>query len=177
MERRDKLKEIDNKNCMCYYFDDIIRFMDRDTDFNILLNGKLYEEKFKNILIYDISYKTSMGAKPLRVRFNKIDGFIKIHNNIRYLVLFDYSYCDKVCDKIKYLVGEKSGIADSINHNFARIRIDSSDSSTIEKILTFHVIILIKSVVKACVRYFLTIFYFSPKDSPSKTMKDVFYFI
>ena len=30
---------------------------------------------------------------------------------------------------------------------------------------------------KACVRYFLINFYFSPNDSPSKTMKDVFYFI
>ena len=30
--------------------------------------------------------------------------------------------------------------------------------------------------LKACVRYFLTNFYFSPNDSPSKTMKDVFSF-
>ena len=30
---------------------------------------------------------------------------------------------------------------------------------------------------KACVHYFLTNFYFLPNDSPSKTMKDVFYFI
>ena len=35
-----------------------------------------------------------------------------------------------------------------MNHNFAKIRIDSYDSLPIEKILTFHnVIILIKSVV------------------------------
>ena len=32
-------------------------------------------------------------------------------------------------------------------------------------------------ILKPCVRYFLTNFYFSPNDSPSKTMKDVFYFI
>ena len=31
--------------------------------------------------------------------------------------------------------------------------------------------------VKACVRYLLTNFYFLPNDGPSKTMKDVFYFI
>ena len=88
-----------------------------------------------------------MGAKPLRIRYNKIDGFIKIHNKIRYLVLFDEK-CDKIWDRIKYLISKKSGIADSINHNFAIIRIDSYDSLPIEKILTFHiVIILIKSVV------------------------------
>ena len=32
-------------------------------------------------------------------------------------------------------------------------------------------------LLKACVRYFLTNFYFSQNDSPSKTMKDGFYFI
>ena len=30
---------------------------------------------------------------------------------------------------------------------------------------------------KACVRYFLSNFYFSPNDSPSKTIKNAFYFI
>ena len=33
------------------------------------------------------------------------------------------------------------------------------------------------SVFKACVSSFLTNFYFSPNDCPSKTMKDVFNFI
>ena len=33
------------------------------------------------------------------------------------------------------------------------------------------------SYVKACVRYFLSNFYFSLNDSPSKTMKNVLYFI
>ena len=55
---------------------------------------------------------------------------------------------DEICDRIKYLMSEKCGITDNINHNFARIRIDSYNSLPIEKILTFHnVIILIKSVV------------------------------
>ena len=34
-----------------------------------------------------------------------------------------------------------------------------------------------KLLLKACVCYFLTNFYFSPNDSTSKTMKYVFYFI
>ena len=148
MERKDKLKEIDIRNRACYYFDDIIRFWDRDIEFkDILLEEKSYETS-ENILIYDIPYKTSTGAKLLHIRFDKIDGFIKIHNKITYLVLFDYSCCDKICDKIKYLISKKSGITNNINHNFGRIRIDSCDSLPIEKILTFYnVIILIKSVV------------------------------
>ena len=34
-----------------------------------------------------------------------------------------------------------------------------------------------KILFKACVCYFLRNFYSSPNDRPSKTMKDVFYFI
>ena len=49
----------------------MIRFWVRDIDFSdILLDEKLHKEKCKNILIYEISYKTSTGAKPLRIRFD-----------------------------------------------------------------------------------------------------------
>ena len=76
------------------------------------------------------------------------------------IVLFDYSQRDNVCDKIKYLISEKSGIIDSINNTFGTIRIDSYDSLPIENILTFHnVIILTKSVVnKNENNYFYNIF-------------------
>ena len=75
---------------------------------DILLNKKSYEA-YKNILIYDISYKNSTGAKPLRIRFNEIDKFIKINDGIRYLVLllFDHGWFDKICDRIKYLISKK----------------------------------------------------------------------
>ena len=55
---------------------------------------------------------------------------------------------DKTYDRIRCLISKRSGITNSINYNFARIRIDSYDYLPIEKTLTFHsVIILIKSVV------------------------------
>ena len=38
-------------------------------------------------------------------------------------------------------------------------------------------ICIIYYIFKACVCYFLPNFYFSPNDIPSKTMKNVFYFI
>ena len=88
-----------------------------------------------------------MGKKPLRVRFDKVDGFNKIYDGTRYLVLFAPWLYDAIHNRIRYLIIEKSGITDSINHNVARIRIDSYNSLPIEKILTFHVIILIKSFV------------------------------
>ena len=34
----------------------------------------------ENILIHGISYKTLIGSKPLRIRFNKIDGILRIHD-------------------------------------------------------------------------------------------------
>ena len=61
---------------------------------------------------------------------------------------------------INYLISEKSGFTYSINHNFARIRIDSYTFLPIEKMLTFHnIIILIKPVVnKNKNNYFCDIF-------------------
>ena len=133
MESKNKFKKIDIKNHACYYFDDIINFI--GIDFSDTL---LYEKMYENISVYDISYKTSMGTKPLRIRFDKIGGFIRLRGGeFRHLVLFDYGMFDKTCDKIKYLISEKNGTADSINHNFGVIRIDSYPSN--------HLLVLKKS--------------------------------
>ena len=66
MVSKNELKEIDIKNCMYYYFDDIMKARDIYSK-NIFLDEKIY----KNIFIYDISYITFMGS------IDKIDGFIK----------------------------------------------------------------------------------------------------
>ena len=65
------------------YFDDIVKPENFDFD-NILIDKKSHQ----NILIYDISYKFFFGATPLRVRFNKIDVFIRVYEGTRYVVLF-----------------------------------------------------------------------------------------
>ena len=87
--------------------------------------------------------KTSTGSKPLRISFDRIDRFIRDRGcEFRRLLLFDYGLLDRICES------EKSGIADSINHNFGEIRIDSYNTLPMEKILTFHdVIIHFRSVV------------------------------
>ena len=60
MESKDESKEIYIKNCMCYYFDDIIK--DRDTYLvDVLLDKKLYE----NISVYHILYKNLNGPKAI----------------------------------------------------------------------------------------------------------------
>ena len=45
-----------------------------------------------------------MGAKRLRIRFNKIDGFVKIYDGIRYLVLYDYKRYNTINDRIRYFI-------------------------------------------------------------------------
>ena len=72
MDGIDELKQIDIRNHTCYYFDGIINIGDFNLD-NILIDEKSYQ----NILVYNISYKTLIDAKPLRIRFAKIDGFIQ----------------------------------------------------------------------------------------------------
>ena len=52
--------EVCIKNRMCYYFDDMIKLEDFHLD-NILTD----EKSHKNILIYDISYKTLIDPKHL----------------------------------------------------------------------------------------------------------------
>ena len=40
--------------------------------------------------MYSILHKSPTGPKPLRIRFNKIDGFsIALDGKIKYLILFD----------------------------------------------------------------------------------------
>ena len=51
------MKEINFKNCICYYFDDIIKAEDFDFD-----NISLDEKPFINIFIHEISYGTSIGV-------------------------------------------------------------------------------------------------------------------
>ena len=64
-----------------------------------------------------------MGAKPLLIRFDKVDKFIKLYDGNRYLVIFDPEKCDAISNRVRYLV--LSSISRySINHNFPRIRID-----------------------------------------------------
>ena len=71
-------------------------------------------------------YKTPTGAEPLRIRSDKIDGFIlSLCGKIKNLILFTYRLLNRICNKIKYLTSKKIGHANSINHNFGKVRIDS----------------------------------------------------
>ena len=132
LESDDELKETDTKNRTSYYFDDIIKIEDFDFD-NILLD----EISYGNILIYDISYKTLIGAKPLHIRFEKIDGFIKVYDRTRYLILFGGEKYDFIYNRIRYLIGLKSATTYVFSHNYAKIKVDSYDSLPLDFLLIY----------------------------------------
>ena len=128
MESKDKLKEIEIKNSTHYYFYDIVKIEDFDFKKN--------------------SYKTLIGVKPFRIRFDKVDRFIRVYDEIRYLVLLRPENDDAIYNTIKYLINQKCVITYVISHNYIKTKTFSSDHMPLEKTLTFHnVIILSKSVL------------------------------
>ena len=101
-----------------------------DIDFgNVLLDKKLFE----NILIYEVSYKTFIAAKPFRSWFDKVDRIIRIYGGTKYLYSFGPKVYNANHDGINYLTSEKNNAKYTINHNFARFRIDSYNSLPIKK--------------------------------------------
>ena len=97
MESNDELREANIRNWKCYYFCDITKI--EDFLFYILLDKKWHE----NILVYDISYKTLIIAKPLRIRLTKVDGFMTNFDVTRHLLLFG-DYCFFSREKNSFII-------------------------------------------------------------------------
>ena len=96
------------------------------------------------------------------------------------------------CLKSKNGLVKMSQYSDQINENVVNDESPLDDNSALVQIGSFVIIpyqfqtskstvtkklVAVVMNVKACIHYFLSNFYFSPNDSPSKTMKNVFYFI
>ena len=73
----NNLKEISSKNRRCCYFGGIIRIEDFNFD-SILLD----EKSHGSIFIYDISYKTLIGAKPYLL----LEKILTFHNAIIFII-------------------------------------------------------------------------------------------
>ena len=75
-------------------------------------NISLDEKSCENILAYNILHKKLIDLKPLRIRFDKVNGIIKIYDGIRYLELSNscnefYDKINAVFDRINYLISKK----------------------------------------------------------------------
>ena len=84
-------------------------------------------------MIYNISYKTLIGPKPLRIRFDKIDGFIRIYDRTKYLRLLGSEKYDAISNRIRYLINLKSSITYVFSHYHAKSKVHSYDSLPIKK--------------------------------------------
>ena len=102
----------------------------------------------KDLLLFTlISYQSFIDSKPLYVRLDKVEGFIRVYDGAKYLVIFGTEKHDYIYNRITCLISVKGGITDIIFHNYAKIEVDSYDSLLLEKTMTFHnVKIVIKSV-------------------------------
>ena len=80
MESDNKLKRLNIKNWLCFYFDNIININDLDDIDKIYLMKKQMK-----MFDYDATYKTLDGANPLRIIFN---GYIKKYDKTKSLALF-----------------------------------------------------------------------------------------
>ena len=74
-------------------------------------------------MICDISYKNLNGAKPLHIKFDEVDGFIRVCDRTRHLILFGREKYDAIYNRIRYL-NQKSGITYFISYNYPRIKVD-----------------------------------------------------
>ena len=68
--------------------------------------------------------KTLIGAKPLRIMFDKVDGVIRDYNGTEYLPLFGYQKYNAIFNR--------SGIY-VVSHNLGKITIDSDNDLPLEE--------------------------------------------
>ena len=93
-------------------------------------------------MIYDISYKSLIDPKSLRIRFFKIDRLIRIYDGTRYFTLFGSKKYDAIYNRIRYLISLKSDITYIFSHYFAKIKVHTYDSLPIEKRLSCHNVLI-----------------------------------
>ena len=86
----------------------------------------------ENILVYNTLYKRLIGSKSFDIRFDKINGFIRVYDATRYLVLFEREKYDSICNRIRYLISVKSGITYIVSHNYKKKKKKKQQSRIIQ---------------------------------------------
>ena len=98
-------------------------------------------------MVDDISYKTLIVTKLLCIRFDKTDGFNRVYDSTRYLVLFGDEKYYLIYNRIRYLKEVKTGVTYVISSYYAKIKIDLYDYLPLEIKLTFHNVALLTKLV------------------------------
>ena len=70
--------------------------------------------------------------------FDKIDGFIRVYDGTRYLVLFRGEKYNFIYIRIRYLTRVKSGVMNFVSNNYAKLNDHLHVYLTIERTLTLQ---------------------------------------
>ena len=61
------------------------------------------------LIFWFITFHTTfIGVKPSCSRFDKINGFIRVYDGTKYLVVFNLEKYNAIFDRIRYFIGVKS---------------------------------------------------------------------
>ena len=74
-----------------------------------------------------------MSATPSHIKFDKIDGFIRVYDGSRYILLFGDEKYELIYDRIRYLIEVKRGITYAFSHDYSKIKVYSHDYLPLEK--------------------------------------------
>ena len=111
---KDELTKIYIQNCTCYYFDYIIIIKVTDAYFIDNLLGKNYMKTFQLMIFHTKPQQTQNHCVLDSIKQMDLLGFVEVNLDIQYYLI------------INCLI---NGTADSINHNFGEIKIDSFNYS------------------------------------------------
>ena len=115
----------------CYYFLSLCKKYWRNTNIKmeidelkkmLVLKIMVWKIIWNMKLIYGISCIAFIGTKLLRIRFDKIDGFVRIYDGSRYLVLLRAEQYNAIYDRIRHLISLKSGVTYVFSLNYAKIK-------------------------------------------------------
>ena len=59
--------------------------------------------KIHTKIFYFMTFHTKLGAKSWRIGFDKVDGFIRVYDRTRYLVLFESEKYDSIYNRLDIL--------------------------------------------------------------------------
>ena len=82
---------------------------------------------------------TNQKKLVLKIGLDKVDGFIRVYDGLKYLVLFDSGERDAISSRIRYLISRKV----ALHMFFIIIMKNLYDSLPLEKTLIFHNVIIL----------------------------------
>ena len=164
------IKEINIKNRISYFFDDMINI--KNFDPNLLEKDK---KSYKNIDIYYIGYISMKDSDYVEINsvnslyliINEVDGYVEEINGNKYLTLVSSDKNKEVLTKyielwdgIKNSIEKINNKSDELGKDFRKIKFNSDDSLPSNKTLKLHnMTIIVRFVFEEDSKYYPQVFF------------------